>query len=230
MSPYAPRPSLELPAPPPLPIPDDFAERLAALPVELDDEKLAQIADFLARLLAMNELVNLTAVTDPIEVWTRHALDAATLLPGLVFLTPGGTVMDMGSGGGLPGIILAIARPDLAFTLVEATEKKAAFLTAVSAAIGLTNVTVINDRAEKLMTTELAASFDVVTARAVGKLPTLLGWTAPFVKSGGRLLLVKGERAEEELVDARKAMMKLFCSHSRTVLTPTGRIVVFKVR
>ena len=141
MTTHTPRPSLELPAPPPLPVPADFAERLASLPVKLDDGKIAQIADYLARLLAMNELVNLTAVTDPVEVWTRHAFDAATLLPGLTHLHPGMAVMDMGSGGGLPGIILAIARPDLAFTLVEATEKKAAFLSAVSAAIGLTNVT-----------------------------------------------------------------------------------------
>jgi 16S rRNA (guanine527-N7)-methyltransferase len=211
-------------------VPPDFAERLTAIGVSLDAGKLAQLGDYFGRLLAMNELVNLTAITDPAEVWTRHGLDALSLLPALVSLPAGARVLDVGSGGGVPGIVLAIARPDLRFTLAEATEKKAAFLVAVAAALGLTNVTVAADRAEKLAGTELAGAFDIVTARAVARIDVLLPWTAPFVRPGGRILLVKGERAEEELVVAQKVMRRLHCSHSRTVITPTGRIVVFKVR
>lgn len=224
-----PRPPLPLPAPPPLPVPADLADRLAEQGLRVEPDQLARIGDFLARLLAMNELVNLTAITDPAEAWTRHAMDALSLLPGLAHLAAGARVVDVGSGGGLPGVVLAIARPDLAFTLVEATEKKAAFLTGVAQALGLDNVTVRADRAETLLKGGLAGQFDVVTARAVARLETLLPWTAPFARSGGRLLLVKGERAEEELAAARKVMTRLRCAHSRTILTPTGRIVVLKV-
>ncbi len=121
----------------------------------------------------MNERVNLTAITDPAEAWTRHILDALTLVPLMADLAEGSAVLDVGSGGGVPGIPMAIARPDLAFTLVEATQKKAAFLTAVSAALGLTNVTVLAERAEVLGPT-MRARFDVVTARAVGRLVALV--------------------------------------------------------
>lgn len=225
-----PRAPLQLPAPPPLPVPADFPERLEAIGATVDEKQLLQIGDYLARLIAMNELVNLTGITDPVEVWTRHALDALSLLPALAALPTGARILDMGSGGGVPGIVLAIARPKLQFTLADATEKKAAFLVAVASALGLENVTVVTGRAEKLATTDLAASFDIVTARAVGPIDKLLPWTAPFTRPGGRILLIKGERADQELLDARKALMRLRCTHVRTVLTPTGRIVVFKVR
>ncbi len=224
------RPPLLLSEAPPLPVPADFAERLLAVDVSVDPDKLAQIGDFLARLRAMNDQVNLTAITDPAEMWTRHALDSLTLLTGLSALAAGGRVLDVGSGGGVPGIVLAIARPDLRFTLLEATEKKAAFIEAVSKALRIENVTVLAARAERLVTSELAASFDIVTARALGKIEVLLPWTAPFVRPGGRLLLIKGARADEELVAAQKQMGKLRCTHVITVPTPTGRVVVFKVR
>lgn len=223
------RPPLPLPSPAPLPVPPDFSERLTAVGVTIGAEKLVRIGDFLARLVAMNASMNLTAISDPDEVWTRHALDAATLLPGLATLPEGAKVLDVGSGGGVPGIILAIARPDLHFTLAEATTKKAAFLVDVAAALGLTNVSVRAERAEKLATTELAGAFDAVTARAVGKLEVLLPWTAPFARPGGRLLLIKGERAGQELVDAARVMHRQRCTHLRTVVTPTGRVMVFKV-
>ena len=224
------RPALPLPAPPPLAVPDDLAPRLAALGVTLTPEATARVADYLARLLAMNEQVNLTAVTDPGEVWTRHALDSLSLVPYLADLPAGARVLDLGSGGGVPGILLAIARPDLAVTLVEATEKKATFLVAVSAAIGLDNVTVVADRAEALVRSDLANRFDVVTARAVARIGSLVPWTAPFARHGGRLLLIKGERAPEELAEARKVLGRHHCVHVETVQTPTGRIVILKVR
>jgi 16S rRNA (guanine527-N7)-methyltransferase len=135
-------------------------------------------------------------------------------------------VLDVGSGGGVPGIPLAIARPDLHVTLLDATEKKVAFLRAVVAELGLANVDTVCGRAEDV---DLGATFDVVLARAVAKLPTLLGWTAPFAKRGGRLLLIKGERAEIELKAAAKRLRQLRCEHERTVPTPTGRIIVLRV-
>lgn len=223
-----PRPALPLPASAPLPLPDDLDARLRALGVSLDGVATARLADYLGRLLAMNTQVNLTAITDPAEAWTRHALDALTLVPLLAELRAGASVVDVGSGGGVPGIPLAIARTDLRVTLVESTQKKAAFLSAVADALGLTNVTVRAERAEELLKMELRGRFDVATARAVGRVAVLAPWTVPFVKAGGRALLIKGARADEELVEAAPVLRHLRCAHEATVATPTGRIVVLR--
>jgi len=222
------RDAIPLPAPEPLAVPPTFVEALGQLGVTLTAAQLAQLGDFLARLIAMNEHMNLTGITDPEQAWTRHALDALSLCPLLVDLPPNARVMDVGSGGGIPGIPLAIARPDLRITLVEATQKKAVFLQAVSTAIGLHNVDVCAQRAEQLLGSKLRGAFDAVTARALAKIDVLLPWTAPFVKPGGRVLLIKGEAAEQELSDARKSLGRFHCSHERTVLTTTGRVVVLR--
>lgn len=192
----------------------------------MESEAIARIGDYLARLLAMNEQMNLTAIKTPDEAWERHAFDALTLVPLLQEVNAGGRVADIGSGGGLPGIPIAIARPDLLITLVEATQKKATFLSAIAAALGLSGVTVESERAEKLTTGPLRETFDVVTARAVARLPQLVPLTAPFVKSGGRLLLIKGQKANEELQEAARVLVKQRMRHVKTITTPTGRIVV----
>jgi 16S rRNA (guanine527-N7)-methyltransferase len=226
MGPEQRRPSLPLPAVAPLAAPADFTDRLAQLGVTLDDAALRKLGTFLALLLAMNEQVNLTAITEPAEAWSRHALDALSLVPLFADLPAHARVLDVGSGGGVPGIPLAIARPDLEVTLLDATEKKVAFLRAAAAEVGLPNVDAVCGRAEEV---HFDHGFDVVTARAVAKLPTLLAWTAPFAKKGGRLLLIKGERADIELRDAAKMLRRFRCEHEKTVQTPTGRIVVLRV-
>ena len=223
------RAALALPSPAPLPVPPGFVDELARLGVTLTDEQLVQLGDYLARLLAMNEQMNLTAITDPVSVWTRHGFDALTLLPALRDVEPGGAVIDVGSGGGVPGIPLAIARPDLRVTLLEATQKKAAFLEAVAAAVGLSNVTVVAGRAEQEADGPLARSFDAVTARAVAPLRGLLPWTAIFARPGGRLLFIKGQRAAQELTEAKGALKQWRCQHQQTLDTPTGKVVVLQV-
>jgi 16S rRNA (guanine527-N7)-methyltransferase len=223
------REPLKLLAPTPLTPPAHFIEGLASLGVTLDRAQTALMGDFLARLLAMNEQMNLTAITSPDEAWTRHALDALSLVPELAFVRSGGKLIDVGSGGGVPGIPLAIARPDLEISLVEATQKKAAFLIAVSAALGLGNVRVYAERAEELVTSQLAGTFDAVTARALAKMQALLPWTGPFARRGGKLLFIKGQRADEEMRDAKKAIRRFRCVHERTVQTSTGRVVVFRI-
>lgn len=223
------REPIPMPETTPLSPPGDWAERLAALGVSLDAAATEKLGDYLARLLAMNERMNLTAITDPAEVWTRHGLDALSLVPLLADLGPRASLVDIGSGGGVPGIPLAIARPDLRVTLVEATQKKAAFLDAVAKGLGLANVSVRAERAEQLAKGPLREAFDVATARAVGKIALLAPLTAPFVKAGGRVLLIKGQRAGEELAEATAALGRLRCTTETTVETPTGRIVVLRV-
>jgi 16S rRNA (guanine527-N7)-methyltransferase len=227
MSPAA-RPPLELPNPVPLAPPEGFGARLTAIGVDVDVTALARLGDYLARLLAMNEQMNLTAIEDPAAAWEKHVLDALTLVPLLAEIGAGSRLVDVGSGGGLPGVPLAVARPDLRVTLVEATQKKAAFLAAVAGALGLANVTVRAARAEQLAAGELRGAFDVVTARAVGRLVTLVPLTAPLARTGGLVLLVKGQRADEEVVEATRVIEQQRCSHEKTVATPTGRIVVLR--
>ncbi len=226
----APRPPLALPDSAPLRAPQGFAARLEAVGAAIDDDALARLGDYLARLLAMNAQMNLTAIRSADEAWERHVLDALTLLPLLAQVPSGARVVDVGSGGGLPGIPLAIARPDLAITLVEATQKKAAFLEAVSEALHLTNVSVHAERAEELGRDELREAFEVVTARAVGRVKVLAPLLFPLARPGGLVLLIKGQRADEELLEAKATLVKLGAAHEKTVATPTGRVVVLRKR
>jgi 16S rRNA (guanine527-N7)-methyltransferase len=215
-----------VPSVPGLAVPEGIGERLAAMGANVTGDGLAKIGDYLSRLLGMNEQMNLTAITDPAGAWERHALDALSLLPHLADVPAGGRLVDVGTGGGIPGIPLAIARPDLDITLIEATQKKVRFLTAVCDDLGLTNVTTHAERAEHLAAGPLAGQFDVVTARAVARLAKLVPLVAPFARVGGRLLLIKGQRADEELAEAKTALNAHHIRREATVATPTGRIVI----
>lgn len=133
-------------------------------------------------------------------LWERHIINSALLqyLPNDV-LPVGATVCDVGSGGGLPGIPLAIARPDLAITLVDPLQRRIDYLHEMVAALGLQNVRVIRGRAGEPDSTARLGTFEVVTSRAVAPLGRLLTWCMPLVVPGGRLAALKGRSVEDEI-------------------------------
>ena len=173
----------------------------------LADAQHAQLARYLDLLLEANQRMNLTRITHRAAAEVQHVGDALTLLPHL----PAGAVRvaDVGSGGGVPGIPLAIARPDAQVMLVESTKKKAAFLRSAAGELRLGNVTVSELRAEDVGRSEARESFDVAVARAVATLDWLAEWCLPLVRKGGKLLAMKGARAAEEVPAALKAIKLL---------------------
>lgn len=213
----------------PFPPAPDFADQLDFLAIELEPVETEQLGRYLALMLWMNERMNLTAIRDPHEAWTKHIIDSLTLIP-IIASANAKTVIDIGSGGGLPGIPLAIAMPDVHFTLLETTGKKAIFLEQLAQRLQLANVTIINDRAETAGRDRerFREQFDVAIARAVGPLPVLLELAVPFIREHGTVLAIKGEKALEEVEHAREALHALHCHYVDTHSTPTGRIVIIE--
>src|SRR5258708_2699873 len=183
-------------------------EGAAALGVPLDAVQVERFACLRAMLLDWNTRVNLTAITAPAEVATRLFLDALTCLLALPAAAPHEprALLDVGSGAGFPGLALAIACPRWQITSLEATAKKVRFQQAVIAELGLTNARTIAGRAEELAhTQDLRAGLDVVTARALGALPALLEYCAPFAGMGGILTAQKRGELVAEMGGGRGA-------------------------
>lgn len=188
-------------------------ERLAsALGVTLTTEALAHFAHYRDLLLDWNKRVNLTRVTDPVEVEVRLFADALLLLPYIRQFHAANPseplrLVDIGAGAGFPGLPLKIAEPELDVLLIEGTGKKVAFMEATIAELGLTGVRAVHGRAEDLAhQPEHRGRFDLVTARAVARLPTLLEFCLPFLRRGGWGLFPKGREAQIEVDEAAQAL------------------------
>lgn len=216
----------------PLPAPASFEQDASNIGVSFEAGEVERLGRYLAMLLAANTRMNLTAVTDTDDAWTKHILDSLTLLPVLAELPDNARIADVGSGGGAPAIPLAIVMPSARFTLIESTAKKAAFLRAAIDVLGLPNAEVVNDRAESLGAHPSLhrAAYDAVTARAVGRLAVLAELCVPLAKVGGVIALIKGQKADEELAEAKQALHMLHASHMGTIDTPTGRVVALEKR
>jgi 16S rRNA (guanine527-N7)-methyltransferase len=166
--------------------------------MELFGATIDTARSFVAELARRGEELGLIGPLELERLWTRHIVNCVLVAP---LLRPG-RVGDVGSGAGLPGLVLAIARPDVKFVLIEPMERRTDWLRAEAARLGLANVEVLRGRAEEVGELRL----DQVTARAVAALRTLIPMTAPLVRVDGELLLMKGARVADEVAAARKAI------------------------
>lgn len=193
--------------------PSEFQALTGATP-----EQITDLEAFIRQLAEANAVMNLIGPDTLPDVWSRHVWDSAQLLD----LAPGArTWADLGAGAGFPGLVLAILlkdRPDAHVWLIDSLGKRCRFLQEIVDALGLP-ATVINGRAE-----EQALKVDVVTARAVAPMEKLLGYAQPYLQRGAQGLFLKGEKAEAELIEARK-VWQFESSLSVSRSDPRGRIV-----
>lgn len=199
-----------------------------AAAASLFGERIDLARQFTAALAAQGEERGLIGPLELPRLWTRHILNSAIAAP--IFR---GAAADIGSGAGLPGIVLAIARPDVSWTLVEPMERRVTWLNEQVAELGLDNVEVLRARAEEVRAT---GKFDFVTARAVSALRTLIPFTAPLLRDGGELAVLKGMNAPAEIDAAAKQIKKFRLSDVRVevlgegVLDESTRVVRAVVR
>lgn len=160
---------------------------LAIQPAQID-----LLMAYLDLLQKWNRVYNLTAVRDPQQMVVQHLLDSLAVVPAFAEAK---NVLDVGAGGGLPGIVLAIALPNMQISLIDTVHKKTAFLTQVKAELGLANVKVITARVEALPASN---SFDVITSRAFAELADFVNWSAHLLAEGGQFIALKGVKPDSE--------------------------------
>jgi len=174
-----------------------LTEGAQALQLDLSDAQISRLIDYLALLSKWNAVYNLTAVRDPLQMVTQHLLDSLAVVPAFANAK---NVLDVGAGGGLPGMVLAIwaaeARPLMSVSMVDTVHKKTAFLTQVKVELGLSNVTVHTGRVEQL---QVAQKFDVITSRAFAELSDFVNWSGHLLADGGRFIAMKGVAPEGEV-------------------------------
>ena len=179
---------------------------LPGLGLELPEETRQKLCDFGAAVVRQNEVMNLTAITDPEQVAKLHLLDSLSVL--CCANLKGKTLIDVGCGAGFPGVPTAIACPEAKVTLLDSLAKRMNWLETVLPELGVANARCITARAEEAVT-NYREKFDFATSRAVARLNILLELTAPYVRVGGAVLALKGAAAREELAEAKGAIAKL---------------------
>jgi 16S rRNA (guanine527-N7)-methyltransferase len=194
----------------------DGPEQEPALAQQVFGDRLAVVRRFAADLADRGVELGLIGPREPERLWSRHLLNCGVLAAAI---RPDVTVVDVGSGAGLPGLVLAATRPDLAVTLLEPMARRTAWLTEEAERLELPNVTVLRGRAEEVRGRH---AFDVVTARAVGALRTLLPLTAPLARPGGELVLMKGAGVDAELAAAEKVVRRLRLGDARVEILDPG--------
>jgi 16S rRNA (guanine527-N7)-methyltransferase len=174
-------------------------EGAKALGVELTERQHTQLLDYVALLAKWNAVYNLTAIRDPRQMLIQHILDSLSILPHLPARADA-AVLDVGSGGGLPGIVLAIVRPDWQITLNDIVQKKSAFQSQAKAELGLTNLAVVTGRVESLRPgIEVPKKFDLIVSRAFADLADFVKLARHLVADGGAIWAMKGVHPEGEI-------------------------------
>ncbi len=184
-----------------------------ALGLVLSDEQFQRLLDYTALIQKWNKVYNLTALRDPSDMLTHHLLDSLTAIAPLSRHTQGQAtrVLDVGSGGGLPGVVLAISMPELNVSCVDTVAKKAAFVQQVAVSLKLPNLRGIHARVESL-----TDPYQVICSRAFASLPDFVTWSRPALAEGGVWMAMKGKHPQDE-IDALPADVKVFHVEPLTV-------------
>jgi 16S rRNA (guanine527-N7)-methyltransferase len=169
-----------------------LANGIKELQLDLNQQQHEQLLDYLALLFKWNAVYNLTSVRDPMQMMTHHVLDS---LAAVSAFAGARNVLDVGAGGGLPGMVLAITRPDMKLAMIDTVHKKTAFLTQVKAELELANVTVHTKKVQEL---EVAIKFDVITSRAFADLSDFVNWSGHLLAEGGQFIALKGTAPPDE--------------------------------
>ncbi|MBO4361052.1 MAG: 16S rRNA (guanine(527)-N(7))-methyltransferase RsmG [Eubacteriaceae bacterium] len=193
-----------------------------SLGIGVSDDQAERLLAYMELVLEKNRVMNLTAIKDEERFIYLNLVDS---LSALRVLPEAGTLIDVGTGAGLPGIVAAVMRSDLNVTLMDATEKKLRFLEEVTAKLGIANASILCGRAEELSRDPRCRdSFDAAVSRAVARLPLLMEYVLPFVRKGGIFVAMKGAEAAEELEEARNitALLSASFSSSDELVLPGG--------
>ncbi len=196
-----------------LKVDDGLRAGARALGLNLSDEQIQHLLDYMALIQKWNRVYNLTALRDPADMLTHHLLDSLTAIAPLSRHTQGQpiSVLDVGSGGGLPGVVLAICMPELSVSCVDTVAKKAAFVQQVAVSLKLPNLRGIHARVESL-----TDPYQVICSRAFASLPDFVTWSRTALAEGGVWMAMKGKHPQDE-IDALPADVKAFHVEPLTV-------------
>lgn len=188
---------------------DLFLKGAEEFGVELNPKDIERFSEYKDLLKEWNQKINITAITDDDEIDIKHFLDSISILKDGI-ITGDEKIIDVGTGGGFPGIPIKIIKPDTEVVLLDGLNKRLVFLNEVIDRLGLQNISTVHGRAEELgRKREYRETFDIAVSRAVASLNTLSEYCLPFVKVGGYFIAMKGPDVDEEILQSQKAIEKL---------------------